>query len=161
MLLEGFRDHGQVTDPYDLERFVTAQEQTYDSALAELRRGRKTSHWMWFVFPQVHGLGRSPMAQRFALQGLDEARAYLDHPVLGRRIRQCAGALLDHASTEASAGRRADAVAVLGDIDAVKLRSSMTLFAEASPDDSPFRRVLDAYFDGEPDHATLDRLRHG
>jgi uncharacterized protein (DUF1810 family) len=150
-----------VSDPYDLQRFVTAQEQTYESAVAELRRGRKTSHWMWFVFPQVQGLGRSTMAQRFAIGGLDEARAYLDHPVLGRRLRACADVLLEHAAAEAAAGRRPDAAAVLGPIDAVKLRSSMTLFAEAGDADDPFRQVLDTYFAGEPDGATLDRLGRG
>jgi uncharacterized protein (DUF1810 family) len=148
-----------MTDPHDLQRFLDAQEHSYRSALAELRRGRKTSHWMWFVFPQVEGLGRSPMAQRFAISGLGEATAYLDHPVLGARLRECAGALLDVASDEAAAGRQADAVAVLGDVDAVKLRSSMTLFAEAGTDDEPFREVLERYFAGEPDQATLERLR--
>jgi uncharacterized protein (DUF1810 family) len=114
---------------------------------------------MWFVFPQVHGLGRSPMAQRFAVSGLDEARAYLEHPVLGNRLRECAEILLELADAEP--GWRPDAVAVLGDVDAVKLRSSMTLFAEAATDDNPFRQVLDTYFGGEPDQATLDRLRPG
>jgi uncharacterized protein (DUF1810 family) len=148
----------RVSDPHDLQRFLTAQEQAYDSALAELRRGRKTSHWMWFVFPQVQGLGRSPMAQRFALAGLDEARAYLGHPLLGDRLRECADVLLEHAAAEVSAGRRPDPAAVLGDIDAVKLRSSMTLFAAASADDQRFADVLDAYFEGDRDQATLDRL---
>jgi uncharacterized protein (DUF1810 family) len=167
-----------VTDRYDLQRFLTAQEHTYESAVAELRRGHKTSHWMWFVFPQIHGLGRSPMAQRFAVCGLEEARAYLEHPVLGSRLRDCAGILLELA--DAKPGRRADAVAIFGEIDAVKLRSSMTLFAaaraaepaepaepapaadaEARADDNPFRQVLEAYFGGEPDQATLDRLRSG
>jgi uncharacterized protein (DUF1810 family) len=151
--------HGSMTDPHDLQRFLDAQERSYGSALAELRRGRKTSHWMWFVFPQVQGLGRSPMAQRFAVSGLEEATAYLDHPVLGARLRECAGALLDLAASDAAAGRKPDAVTVLGDVDAVKLRSSMTLFAEAGTDDDPFRAVLEAYFAGEPDQATLERLR--
>jgi uncharacterized protein (DUF1810 family) len=148
-----------VTDPHDLQRFVTAQEQTYDRAVEELRRGRKSSHWMWFVFPQVAGLGRSPMAQRFAIAGLEEARAYLEQPVLGGRLRECARILLDLAAADADAGRRPDAVAVLGDIDAVKLRSSMTLFAAAGAEGDPFQEVLDRYFDGEPDRATLERLR--
>jgi len=155
------RHHGYVADPHNLQRFLTAQDQTYDAALAELRRGRKTSHWMWFVFPQVRGLGRSPMAQKFAVTGLAEARAYLAHPILGTRLRESADVLLEHAAAEASAGRRPDAVSVLGDIDAVKLRSSMTLFAEAADagaDGAPFRRVLQVYFAGEPDPAKLDRL---
>jgi uncharacterized protein (DUF1810 family) len=149
-------------DPFDLQRFVQAQEDTYATALAELRRGRKTSHWMWFVFPQVEGLGRSPVARRYAVTGLDEARAYLDHPVLGPRLRECATALLDVATEQTYAGRRPDAVQVLGDIDATKLRSSMTLFAAAAAGEpgtaDPFRRVLEEYFGGDQDPATLDRL---
>ncbi len=150
-----------MTSSPDLERFLSAQEQVYDSALAELRRGRKTSHWMWFVFPQVQGLGRSPTARRFAVTGLAEARAYLAHPVLGSRLRECARTLLDLAAAETAAGRRPDAVAVLGDVDAVKLRSSMTLFTEAGERDDPFRDVLDQYFEGDPDPATLDLLQPG
>ena len=148
-----------MTDPHDLQRFLDAQENSYGSALRELRRGRKTSHWMWFVFPQVHGLGRSPMAQRFAISGLDEARAYLEHPVLGARLRECAGALLEVAAAEAAAGRPPDAVAVLGDIDAVKLRSSMTLFLRAAGDGgTTFEAVLARFFGGEPDDATDARI---
>ncbi len=149
-------------DPFDLQRFVSAQQDTYAGALAELRRGRKTSHWMWFVLPQVEGLGRSPTARRYAVTGLEEARAYLAHPVLGPRLRECAAALLDVAAADLRAGRRPDAVAVLGGIDATKLRSSMTLFTLAAEGDpagaDPFRRVLEAYFRGEPDPATLERL---
>ena len=147
-------------DPFALQRFVTAQERTYATALEELRRGRKTSHWMWFVLPQVQGLGRSPMAQRYAVSGLEEARAYLAHPVLGKRLVECATALLDLAERQRTAGRRPDAATVLGDVDATKLRSSMTLFARAAdPEDArPFRSVLEEYFDGEEDPATLDRL---
>ncbi len=146
-------------DPHDLQRFMTAQEHTYDRALAELRRGRKSSHWMWFVFPQVRGLGRSGMAQQYAVAGLEEARAYLAHPVLGARLRECADALL---GLETLPGGRPGAADVLGGIDAVKLRSSMTLFARAADDDDDrFRRVLEEYFDGEPDPATLDRLPLG
>ena len=142
-------------DPHDLQRFVTAQEDTYDRALAELRRGRKTSHWMWFVLPQVRGLGRSPMTQRYAVAGLEEAKAYLAHPVLGPRLRECADALLDlHAGP---GGPAADDV--LGAVDAVKLGSSMTLFARATAgEDDRFDRVLATYFDGRHDEATLDRL---
>ena len=157
-------------DPFDLQRFVDAQQGTYDQALAELRRGRKTSHWMWFVLPQVHGLGRSPTAQRYAVSGLEEARAYLAHPVLGPRLRACTAALLEVAATRTSTGRRPDAGAVLGATDATKLRSSMTLFARAEEsagesagdgtgEGAAFRRVLEEFFDGEEDAATLQRLR--
>ena len=137
---------------HDLERFVRAQDDrgTYDQALRELRAGRKTSHWMWFVFPQVAGLGRSEMAQAYAISGTDEARAYLDHPVLGERLRECCRALLD-LDTD-------DAEQVLGGIDAVKLRSSMTLFARADPDERLFTEVLEKFFGGEADPATDERL---
>jgi uncharacterized protein (DUF1810 family) len=139
-----------VTDPHDLQRFVDAQSQTYDQALAELRAGEKRTHWMWFVFPQLAGLGRSGMAQRFAISGLEEARAYLGHPTLGRRLVEAARALTDLDT--------ADPFAVLGPLDAQKLRSSMTLFALAAPDQPIFREVLDHYFDGELDEATTSRL---
>ena len=136
----------------DLERFVQAQDHggTYEQALGELRRGRKTSHWMWFVLPQVAGLGRSPTAQHYALAGLEEARDYLAHPVLGPRLRECAQALLDTGAT--------DAEAVLGGVDALKLRSSMTLFAHAAPDEPVFREVLERFFGGREDEATLRLL---
>ena len=116
----------------DLDRFVTAQEGTYPSALAELRRGRKTSHWMWFVFPQIRGLGHSPTAQRYALDGVTEARAYLAHPVLGPRLLEATRAVLDSGET--------DPVRLLGGIDALKLRSSMTLFEAAADPDGDARR---------------------
>ena len=134
-----------------LEHFVAAQDAqgTYDDALRELRSGRKTTHWMWFVFPQLAGLGRSAMAQRYALAGLDEARAYLAHPVLGARLRECAQALLELPGS--------DPVAVLGPVDAQKLHSSMTLFALAS-DDGLFREVLDRYFGGALDPGTTSRV---
>jgi uncharacterized protein (DUF1810 family) len=137
--------------PFDLQRFVDAQDAggTYDAALAELRAGRKTSHWMWFVFPQIVGLGRSPTARRYAIASLQEAHAYLADPILGRRLLEAARALLD---LEGGSARD-----VLGDIDAVKLRSSMTLFARAAPDEAVFRHVLERYFAGEADPAT-DRL---
>ena len=137
---------------YDLERFVQAQDDggTYEHAVAELRRGRKTSHWMWFVFPQIAGLGRSWTAQQYAISSLDEARAYLAHPVLGPRLVECAGIV------SAITGRGAEDV--FGGIDAIKLRSSMTLFARAEPDRPEFAAVLDRFFGGEPDRATLDRL---
>lgn len=139
-----------MSDSFDLRRFVDAQAQTYDQALAELRAGRKRTHWMWFVFPQVEGLGRSGMAQRYAVSGLDEARAYLAHPVLGRRLVECARAL--------TALDTEDADAVLGPVDAQKLRSSMTLFAHADPEQPVFREVLEHYFGGAEDEATTSRL---
>ena len=120
----------------DLSRFVDAQARVYDDALSELRAGRKTSHWMWFVFPQIAGLGRSPTAQRYAIASLAEAEAYVAHPVLGERLRECARVL-----TELE-GRSAEQV--FGGLDALKLRSSMTLFARAAPDEPLFRDVLDA-----------------
>jgi uncharacterized protein (DUF1810 family) len=137
---------------YDLERFVAAQDAggTYEQALAELRRGRKSSHWMWFVFPQVAGLGRSSTARFYALSGLAEAQAYLAHPVLGPRLIECATAL-----TELSGS---DPVAVLGSVDAVKLQSSMTIFARAAPDEPVFAAVLDQYFSGVQDQGTVQRL---
>jgi uncharacterized protein (DUF1810 family) len=138
-------------DPYRLERFVAAQDDgSYRDAVAELRAGRKTSHWMWFIFPQVAGLGRSAVAQHFAISSVDEAQAYLRHPVLGPRLRECAQILagLD--------GKSADQI--LGSVDAMKLRSSMTLFMTATPDEPVFREVLDKYFGGAADQLTLDRL---
>ncbi|MBY3555140.1 DUF1810 domain-containing protein [Modestobacter lapidis] len=139
-------------DDYGLQRFVEAQDRdgTYDQALRELRAGRKRSHWMWFVFPQVAGLGRSGTAQHYAISGLAEARAYLAHPVLGPRLRECAAALTELDTT--------DPVAVFGPVDGQKLRSSMTLFAAAAPDEPVFRQVLDHYFAGQLDEATTSRL---
>lgn len=136
----------------DLERFLDAQDSghVYEQALGELLEGRKTSHWMWFVFPQVAGLGRSEMSQRYAIDSLAEARAYLDHPVLGPRLIECCEALLSH--------RDKSAEQILGGIDAIKLRSSMTLFARAAPEAEVFQQVLDRYFDGEADAATDARL---
>jgi uncharacterized protein (DUF1810 family) len=139
-------------DPYDLARFRLAQDArgTYAEALGELRSGRKTSHWMWFVFPQLAGLGRSSTAVHFAISSLDEARAYLADPVLGAR-------LLEASRTAADAPASA-AAALLGGIDSIKLRSSMTLFRRAAPDEPVFRDVLDRWFDGEEDPATLALL---
>ncbi len=136
---------------FDLQRFLDAQSRTYDQAIAELRAGAERTHWMWFVLPQIAGLGRSGMAQRFAISGLDEARAYLAHPTLGRRLVECATTLtgLDTADPER----------VFGPVDAMKLRSSMTLFAHAAPDEPVFREVLDHYFQGVEDDATVSRLR--
>lgn len=137
--------------PFDLQRFLDAQDDgSYDTALRELLAGAKRTHWMWFVLPQVAGLGRSATAQRYAVSGLAEARAYLAHPVLGPRLRACCEALL--------ALPTSDAGAVLGPVDAVKLRSSMTLFAAAAPDEPLFGEVLARFFDGRRDPATLDRL---
>jgi uncharacterized protein (DUF1810 family) len=135
----------------DINRFVTAQEGTYQGALDELRRGRKTGHWIWFIFPQIAGLGRSAMSQRYAIGSLVEARAYLAHPVLGARLRECAKAV---ASVR---GRTAEEI--LGSIDAVKLCSSMTLFHRAAPKESVFREVIDRYYGGRPDDATDALLR--
>ena len=136
----------------DLERFVRAQDDggTYQAAVAELRSGRKRSHWMWFVFPQVAGLGSSPMAQQFALSGLDEARAYLAHPVLGPRLVEAARALTGLPGD--------DPVAVLGPVDALKLRSSMTLFAHAAGGEPVFADVLAQYYGGAEDPATVSRI---
>lgn len=131
---------------HDLERFVTAQADVYPGALAELRRGRKTGHWISFIFPQVAGLGRSEPSRVYAVASLDEARAYLAHPVLGPRLLECATAVL------AVDGR--SAIEILGTIDTVKLRSSMTLFHRAGPDEPVFRQVLDRFYGGAPDPAT-------
>lgn len=140
--------------PDTLDRFVAAQDGgVYDTAVAELRRGRKRSHWMWFVFPQVAGLGRSPTAQYYAIADLAEARAYLAHPLLAPRLVEAAGAVLSHAGD-------GTADAILGGIDAVKLRSSATLF-EAAGGDAVFGRLLDAFYGGARDPATLARLRAG
>lgn len=138
-------------DPHHFERFVRAQEGVHAAALAELRAGRKTSHWMWFVFPQLSGLGRSATAQQYALDGVAEAHAYLAHPVLGPRLLE---------ATDAATTAPAHSVdALLGGIDALKLRSSMTLFARASDDPAPFRAVLDRWYAGSEDPVTLRLLR--
>ena len=140
-----------MSDPYSLKRFTDAQDTgLYGQALAELRQGRKHSHWIWFVFPQIAGLGSSPMAVEYAISTLDEARAYLAHPVLGPRLHEAAQALLSSGQT--------DPEAVLGFIDAMKMRSSMTLFHRASPEDSVFTAVLDAFYAGAEDDLTLSLL---
>ena len=133
-------------DPFDLSRFTDAQAPVFDRALQELRQGRKTSHWMWFVFPQVAGLGMSAMSQKYAIGSLAEARGYLAHPVLGERLRECVEILLEQE------GRSAHAI--FGSPDDMKLRSCLTLFSEASGEEV-FLRALDKYFDGEPDPETL------
>ena len=140
-------------DSFDLERFVTAQNAggTYDRAVEELRAGCKTSHWMWFVFPQIAGLGRSSTSRKFAISSLEEAQAFLQHPVLGPRLMECTSIVL---GTE---GRSAEQI--FGGIDAVKLHSSMTLFRRAAPGELPFTQVVDRYFNGQPDSATDMRLQ--
>ena len=140
-------------DPFHLQRFVDAQNAsgTYDHALAEVRRGRKVTHWMWFVFPQVAGLGSSAMSRRYAIATMDEARAYLDHPILGPRLIESATAVFD--------AHAASAEQLLGGIDARKLQSSMTLFLHADPATPIFQRVLDRYFEGRTDPATDARVK--
>lgn len=138
------------SDPFRLQRFIDAQEGVHARALDELRAGRKTTHWMWFVLPQVAGLGSSAMAQRYAIGSLEEARAYLAHPVLGPRLVECTEAVLSHSDRTAHD--------ILGSPDDVKLRSSMTLFVLVAGPESVFQRVLDAFFDGEMDPRTVDLL---
>ena len=139
-------------DAYNLERFVAAQNAggTYDRAVAELRAGKKASHWMWFVFPQIAGLGHSEMSRTYALSSLEEARAYLRHPVLGPRLIECTGIVAN--------ARAGSAEQIFGGIDALKLRSCMTLFLRAEPGEPLFKKVLDRYFDGRPDAATDQRI---
>jgi uncharacterized protein (DUF1810 family) len=141
-----------MNDPYDLERFVAAQNAggAYDRATGELRDGRKTSHWMWFVFPQIAGLGRSEMARTYAISSMEEAKAYVAHPLLGSRLIECAGIV------GGLQGRTARAI--FGEVDAQKLHSSMTLFHEALTGEPSFRRVLDVYFDGREDPATTQSI---
>ena len=137
-------------DPYDLQRFVDAQAPVYEQALDELRAGRKTSHWMWFVFPQLRGLGHSATARHFGIASLDEARAYLQHPLLGPRLEACTRALIG------IDGR--SATEILGSPDDLKFRSCMTLFHCAAPENPIFDAALRKYFDGEPDRRTLALL---
>jgi uncharacterized protein (DUF1810 family) len=136
-------------DQFDLARFTAAQDSVYERAVAELRRGRKTSHWMWFVFPQIAGLGYSATSRRYAITSLAEAEAYLAHPALGPRLRECASILVKLPGT---------AEQIFGAIDAQKLRSSMTLFKRADPHEPIFAEVLDQFFGGVPDPATEERL---
>ncbi len=142
-------------DPHDLERFVAAQDAgaTYARVVDELRRGHKLSHWMWFVFPQITGLGRSTTSRHYAISSLEEARAYLVHPILGPRLVACSTILATSAGLGASQ--------VLGATDALKLRSSMTLFLRAAPSEPVFQQVLDRHFGGQPDDATDDLLGRG
>ena len=139
-----------MSDPYHLQRFVEAQQGIFDSALAELRSGQKRTHWMWFIFPQLAGLGRSPTAQYYGIVSLDEARAYLEHSLLGSRLRRSVDAVLPWA------GKRT-AEQIFGSIDALKLRSSMTLFDEAEPG-GIFAQILDAFYGGRCDERTLALL---
>jgi uncharacterized protein (DUF1810 family) len=139
-----------MADPFNLQRFVDAQAPVYDHVRRELEAGRKESHWMWFIFPQIAGLGQSPLSIRFAIASLDEAKAYLAHPVLGARLRECARLVLDQ---EGETARDS-----FGSIDEMKFRSSMTLFARAASDEDLFQRCIDKYFAGAPDPATLAKL---
>ena len=138
-------------DPHDLHRFVEAQQRTFMQAVSELEDGHKTSHWMWFVFPQLRGLGRSPMATRYGIESLDEARAYLAHPLLGSRLKECVRLALridGRSITE-----------IFGSPDDMKFRSCMTLFDRAAPDETLFAQALQKYFGGTPDARTLELLR--
>jgi uncharacterized protein (DUF1810 family) len=141
---------GKMLDPHDLQRFVDAQERVYDQVCVELRRGRKTSHWMWFIFPQTEGLGHSALAKRYAISSLEEARAYLEHPILGPRLSECTRWVN---RVEGKTIRE-----ILGYPDDLKFRSSMTLFAHATADNHEFRESLQKYYAGEPDTMTLERL---
>lgn len=136
-------------DPYNLERFVLAQDRIFERVLSELRAGMKTSHWMWFIFPQLRGLGRSPSAIEYAISGRDEASAYLQHPILGPRLKECTQLVLDVKDRSVEE--------IFGSPDDMKFRSSMTLFAQVSQEDI-FQRALQKYFGGAPDRLTLDRF---
>jgi uncharacterized protein (DUF1810 family) len=137
-------------DPYDLQRFVAAQEASYQQALAELRAGRKRTHWIWYILPQVQGLGSSAMSRRYAISSLAEARAYLEHPILGARLRECVAAV--------NALSGVSAVEVFGTVDAAKFRSCCTIFAEVAGAETVFAEALNKYFAGKPDPATLSIL---
>ena len=137
-------------DRYDLGRFVAAQAEVYERVCAELRAGRKQSHWMWFVFPQIRGLGSSPTAVRFAISGMEEARAYLEHPMLGSRLRECTGIVVD------VEGRSVEQI--FGYPDDLKFHSSITLFAKAAAEAGVFGEALEKFFGGEMDRGTLERI---
>ena len=139
-----------MNDSCSLQRFVEAQQPVYPQALAELQAGRKRSHWMWFVFPQIQGLGHSEMAHRYAISDAEQARAYLAHPLLGPRLQDCTRALLQHAGRSARE--------ILGTPDDLKFRSSMTLFAAAADEPALFEQALETFFEGKPDRQTLERL---
>jgi uncharacterized protein (DUF1810 family) len=135
---------------FNLQRFVDAQAPVFDRVLDELRNGVKIGHWMWFVFPQIKGLGRSPISMEFAISGREEARAYLQHPLLGPRLKECTRLVLQLEGSSVTD--------IFGSPDDLKFRSSVTLFAQVSPDDNIFQKALQKYFDGVPDRVTLDRL---
>ena len=141
---------GSGHDPYNLERFLLAQERVFDRVVSELRAKMKTSHWMWFIFPQIRGLGRSRISVEYAISCRDEARAYLQHPLLGPRLKECTRLVLE------VQGRSVEDI--FGSPDDMKFRSCMTLFAQVSPDDDLFERALQKYFARVPDQLTLDRL---
>ena len=141
-----------MTDDYNLHRFLDAQDQVYETVLGELRTGKKSSHWMWFIFPQITGLGRSELAQTFAIASLDEVRAYLQHPVLGLRLRECTQLVIN------VEGRNAEEI--FGYPDHLKFRSCLTLFMTATSDNKVFKDALLKYFDGKPDTVTPDILAH-
>ena len=140
-----------ITDPYNLNRFIEAQEDVFEKALSELKGGEKVSHWMWFIFPQISGLGRSFMAQKYAIGSLDEAKAFLDHSILGSRLRVCTNAVLE------VEGRTA--VQIFDFPDVLKFQSSMTLFVEVAGDAELFEQALKKYYKGQKDQLTLDRLK--
>lgn len=144
-------DPALTDDPYRLSRFVEAQNHVYEDVLAELRVGRKTSHWMWFIFPQVAGLGSSGTSRYYAIESIEEARAYLAHDILGSRLAECVGILLEHEDRSVHE--------IFGYPDDLKLKSSMTLFAHISPPGSPFEKVLETFFGGHRDETTLEILR--
>ncbi len=138
-------------DPFNLQRFVDAQEPVFEQVLAELRQGRKRSHWMWFIFPQIQGLGHSAMARRYAISSLEEARAYLEHPVLGPRLRECVRLLMQ---IEGQSIKQ-----ILGYPDDLKFRSCLTLFSQATGDNQIFLDALEKFYGGEPDLLTLEQLQ--
>jgi uncharacterized protein (DUF1810 family) len=143
-------DANRFDDLYDLSRFVQAQRDDFEQALSEIKNGKKRTHWMWYIFPQIEGLGSSPTARHYSIKSLEEAKAYLDHPILGARLRVCAEAVLRVEGQSASQ--------ILGSPDDLKLRSSATLFACVSPPGSVFERVLEKYYEGKRDQATLRLL---
>jgi uncharacterized protein (DUF1810 family) len=145
-----FSSRHSSSDAFNLERFLLAQDRIYQRVLSELRAGQKMSHWMWFIFPQIRGLGRSPISLEYAISSRDEARAYLQHPLLGPRLKECTQLVLQAESRSA--------LEIFGEPDDVKFRSSMTLFANVCSDDDIFERALQKYFAGIPDRLTLDRL---
>jgi len=142
--------NNDMTDPYNLKRFIDAQNPVYEHVLAELRDGDKTSHWMWFIFPQIEGLGRSDTAKKFAISSRREAEAYLHHPVLGTRLRECIR-LVNQVE-----GRSAEDI--FGHLDSLKFHSSLTLFVHTTPDNEVFQKAMQKYYKGEFDRSTLERL---